>query len=84
MLKLLEFHFQLEYKKGKDTIVADALSRKHTCMTISMVTPTWISALEESYAQDPHYQQLLEQLLLSPKHTVHKNTLHYGIIRHER
>lgn len=83
MLKLLEFNFQLEYKKGKDNLVADALSRKHACMAISMVTPTWISAVEESYKQDSHCQQLLEQLLLSPDHTFNQNQLQDGIIRHK-
>lgn len=34
-------------------------------MAISMVTPKWISAVEDSYKQDPHCQKLLEQLLLS-------------------
>lgn len=83
MLKLLEFHFVLEYKKGKENIVVDALSRKNTCMAISMATPEWISEVENSYSADPHCQKLLEQLLLSPTHSVHQNTLQDGTIRHK-
>jgi hypothetical protein len=47
MLKLLEFDFTLEYKKGKENLVADALSRKvQSLHAISMVTPTWIEEIE--------------------------------------
>ena len=48
MLKLLEFNFTLQYKKGKENTVADALSRKAPLMAISVVPPHWISAGEES------------------------------------
>lgn len=82
MLKLLEFNFQLEYKKGKENLVADALSRKHSCMALSLATPKWISEVEKSYKDDNHCQKLLEQLLLTPTHVVHKNSLQDGIIRH--
>lgn len=48
MLKLLEFNFHLEYKKGKENIVANTLSRKFSLQAISLVTPTWILAVEDS------------------------------------
>lgn len=83
MLKLLEFNFTLQYKKGKENIVADALSRRTSLMAISMVTPQWISAVEESYLNNNTCKSLLEKLLLSPNHFVHQNTLHSGIIRHK-
>uniref|UniRef100_A0A8R7R865 Integrase catalytic domain-containing protein n=1 Tax=Triticum urartu TaxID=4572 RepID=A0A8R7R865_TRIUA len=83
MLKLLEFTFTLQYKKGKENIVADALSRKISLMAISLVTPQWIVAVEDSYANDSTCKALLEKLLLSPDHSVNQNTLHSGIIRHK-
>ncbi|KAM3402087.1 hypothetical protein ACQJBY_006188 [Aegilops geniculata] len=83
MLKLLEFNFQLEYKKGKENIVADALSRKYSCMAISLATPQWISEVENSYNNDPHYQKLLEQLLVTATHMVNNNCLQNGTIRHK-
>jgi hypothetical protein len=61
MLKLLEFDFTLEYKQGKENVVADTLSRKqHGLLAISSVTPKWISEVEDLYSVDPLCQQLLE------------------------
>ena len=48
-----------------------------------METLEWISKVENSYSADPHCQKLLEQLLLSPTHTVHQNKLQDGVIRHK-
>ena len=55
MLRLLEFNYIIEYKKGKENKVADALSRRSLkTMAISMAVPTWIEAVENSYANDDH------------------------------
>jgi hypothetical protein len=43
MLKLLEFDFTVEYKKGRDNTTADALSRRFASLNaLSAITPTWI------------------------------------------
>lgn len=83
MLKLLEFDFKLEYKKGKDNIVADALSRKHQLNAISLVTPKWTNDVEKSYEKDSKCKELIEKLLLSPNHTDQHDSLQNGIIRHK-
>lgn len=82
MLKLLEFDF-LEYKKGKDNIVADALSRKYSLHAISLVTPKWIAEMEQSYEMDPKNKNLLEKLLLDPNYINQLDVLHNGLIRHK-
>lgn len=83
MLKLLEFDFKLEYKKGKENLVADALSRKNQLYALSSVTPKWIAEVEKSYEQDPKCKELLEKLLLSPNRTDQHDVLHNGLIRHK-
>jgi hypothetical protein len=63
LMKLLEFDYSIEYKKGKDNAVAYALSRRdHDLAAISTATPSWIAEIEESYKDDPHYTNLLQQL----------------------
>jgi hypothetical protein len=42
LIKLMEFNYTIEYKKGQDNRVADALSRKDTLMALTtVVTPSW-------------------------------------------
>jgi hypothetical protein len=69
--KLLGYDFTIEYKRGKDNRVADALSRQFednslaeyaTISLISFPTPDWTVELKQSYLQDPATQTLLTKL----------------------
>ena len=67
LLKLLEFTYTIEYKKGKENKAADALSRKEmSSMPITAVTPSWTDNVEESYTQDKFCQELLQKLTVTP------------------
>jgi hypothetical protein len=81
--KLLGYPFVVEYKKGKENLVADALSRQADSelfleidkaarmennggarlWAISFPSPTWLSELKQSYADDPSTKQLLGTLV---------------------
>ena len=61
MTKLLGLDYKIEYKKGVDNRVADALSRRHTtghqeelgsCLAITSVQPGWMEELQKSYEGD--------------------------------
>ena len=84
MMKLLEFNFKIQYKKGSENKVADALSRLlPKCFALSAVTLVWAEDLLLSYQQDPVSKKLLEQLLLQQPDPNAEYTIHAGIIRYK-
>jgi hypothetical protein len=55
LMRLLEFNYTIEYKKGKENVVVDALSRQdHSISTISVGIPSYVTDIENSYSDDPH------------------------------
>ena len=69
--KLLGLSYEIHYKKGKDNITADALSRQGRdeageCKAISSAVPTWIGEVMESYKEDVWIQGTISQALLTP------------------
>ncbi|XP_035549739.1 uncharacterized protein LOC118349426 [Juglans regia] len=67
LAKLLGYEFTIEYKKGVDNKVADALSRKNECEdlmslnAISIPNPTWLEEIRKAYDKDPVIKQLLNE-----------------------
>ena len=75
MTKLLGLDYKIEYKKGVDNQVANALSRRHTavrqeelgfCVAIIFVQPGWMEELQKSYEGDIQSQDIMSQLTLDP------------------
>lgn len=60
--KIQGFDFKIIYKKGKENVVVDALSKREeepSLNSLSMVTPTWINEVREEWEQDLEAQQLI-------------------------
>ena len=70
MAKLAGLQFRLQYKKGTENRVADALSRvghAFECSAISGAVPVWLQEVLNSYTNDLATQQLLAELaVVSP------------------
>lgn len=65
--KLLGYGFKVEYKKGVDNKVADALSRREgwddevSISVLSMPVATWVDKVKEQYLLDSMFQDLLQK-----------------------
>lgn len=54
------FDYELEYKPGKDKVVADALRRESKLATINIVYCNMQDAIVDSMQHDPEVKQLVE------------------------
>ena len=58
------FPYIIKYKKGKDNVVTDALSRKNMLLTHLDVKVTGLESLRDLYANDSDFLCLLLSVLL--------------------
>jgi len=83
--KLLGLQYRIVYRPGNTNRVADALSRHPeppaTCATVSVLVPTWSSAVIASYRADAMATELLSKLALNPDVVPHFS-LHSGLLRY--
>ncbi|WMV35274.1 hypothetical protein MTR67_028659 [Solanum verrucosum] len=89
LTKLMGLSFEIQYKKGVENVVADALSRKmdtqavvdaEQCMAISQLKPKWMEEILESYEGDPEVLKAI--IALSTNSDAGKNmSLRQGILR---
>jgi hypothetical protein len=64
--KLFGYDYEIIYKKGKDNVVADALSQKYedegSLFSLSFIVLDWLQAICQEWLQDPKSSQLIHQL----------------------
>jgi hypothetical protein len=64
--KLFGYDYEIIYKKGKDNVVVDALSRKYedegSLFSLSFIVPDWLQAVHQEWLHDPKSLHLIQQL----------------------
>jgi hypothetical protein len=55
--KLFGYDYEIIYKKGKENVVVDALSRKYedegSLFSLSFIVPDWLQVVRQEWLQDP-------------------------------
>ncbi len=78
--------YTIKYKKGKENIVADALSRRGieegNLHALSTAVPMWANDISGSYTGDTKVQQIITTLLLNPT-LPSKYSYQQGIVRYK-
>ncbi|KAJ4815745.1 polyprotein [Rhynchospora pubera] len=87
LCKLLGLDYVIEYKRGSENRVADALSRRRDSeltqlMPVSELIPAWMEDIKHSYEDDSWAQTLLQQVQTAPLSTPNYS-IHGGLLRYK-
>jgi hypothetical protein len=66
MTKLFGYDYEIIYKKCKDNVVVDALSRKYedegSIFSLSFIVPDCLQVVRQEWLRDPKSSHLIQQL----------------------
>jgi hypothetical protein len=64
--KLFGYDYEIIYKKGKNNVVADTLSRKYedegSLFSLSFIVLDWLQVVFQEWIQDPTISSLIQKL----------------------
>ena len=73
--KIMGYDYEITYKKGKDNLVADAISYTfddHASISaISMPIPNWLQSVQQGYVNDSSLSEIIQQLASNPIFVAH-------------
>jgi hypothetical protein len=75
--KVQAYDFDIEYVKGKNNVVADALSRRPTTFAISEIAVDWKSSLLVEYSKNTFAGELIDGNIQDDRYTVVDDIIYY-------
>jgi hypothetical protein len=73
----LAYDFDIEYMKGKNNVVDDALSRKPTLCSLTSISVGWKVSIISEYAKDSFATKILDKLVDDNKYKVVDELIYY-------
>ena len=75
--KIQAYDFDIEYVKGTNNGVADALSRKAHLNTLTSISKDWKEEITKEYDQDAQAQEIIKGNLPSEDYKIKNNLIYY-------
>jgi hypothetical protein len=71
------YDFDIEYVKGKNSVVEDALSRRPTTFSMSEIATYWKSLLLEEYSKNSFEGELIDGMMKDQRYTIVDDIIYY-------